>query len=150
MGLVHRYDCSEYHLVFGWYGYQIHRNQTCTGPRSYSPPSGWHWQQPLPVSLFIGLPVSYPIFSALTLTESLLMAAVMSSTDSASVFSILRSKNKDWKEQLRPYAPNSKAEVTIPWSICWRYCSSNYTNSCRWNKPMVFLPDVYRSDECRP
>ncbi len=41
-------------------------------------------------------------FSALTFTESLLMAAVMSSTDSASVFSILRSKKQGLKEQLRP------------------------------------------------
>lgn len=41
-------------------------------------------------------------FSTLTLTESLLMAAVMSSTDSASVFSILRSKRQGLKEQLRP------------------------------------------------
>lgn len=41
-------------------------------------------------------------FSTLTLTESLLMAAVMSSTDSASVFSILRSKKQGLKEQLRP------------------------------------------------
>lgn len=41
-------------------------------------------------------------FSALSLTESLLMAAVMSSTDSASVFSILRSKKQGLKEQLRP------------------------------------------------
>ncbi len=41
-------------------------------------------------------------FSALTLTESLLMAAVMSSTDSASVFSTLRSKKQGLKEQLRP------------------------------------------------
>ncbi|MFR7823255.1 MAG: potassium/proton antiporter [Odoribacter splanchnicus] len=38
----------------------------------------------------------------LSLTESLLMAAVMSSTDSASVFSILRSKKQGLKEQLRP------------------------------------------------
>lgn len=41
-------------------------------------------------------------FSTLTLTESLLMAAVMSSTDSASVFSILRSKKQGLKEELRP------------------------------------------------
>ncbi len=41
-------------------------------------------------------------FSTLTFTESLLMAAVMSSTDSASVFSILRSKKQGLKEQLRP------------------------------------------------
>lgn len=41
-------------------------------------------------------------FSSLTLTESLLMAAVMSSTDSASVFSILRSKKQGLKERLRP------------------------------------------------
>ncbi len=38
----------------------------------------------------------------LTFLESLLMAAVMSSTDSASVFSILRSKRQGLKEQLRP------------------------------------------------
>ncbi|MDR2815978.1 MAG: potassium/proton antiporter, partial [Proteiniphilum sp.] len=38
----------------------------------------------------------------LTLPESLLMGAVMSSTDSASVFSILRSKNTCLKENLRP------------------------------------------------
>lgn len=41
-------------------------------------------------------------FGTLTFTESLLMAAVMSSTDSASVFSILRSKRQGLKEQLRP------------------------------------------------
>lgn len=38
----------------------------------------------------------------LSLTESMLMAAVMSSTDSASVFSILRSKGLTLKENLRP------------------------------------------------
>lgn len=43
-------------------------------------------------------------FSAVTfsLLESLLLASVMSSTDSASVFSILRSKNMSLKENLRP------------------------------------------------
>lgn len=41
-------------------------------------------------------------FSSLSLPESLLLAAVMSSTDSASVFSILRSKNVYLKENLRP------------------------------------------------
>jgi len=41
-------------------------------------------------------------FTTLTLTEAFLMAAVMSSTDSASVFSILRSKRQQLKEQLRP------------------------------------------------
>lgn len=39
---------------------------------------------------------------ALTLTESLLLAAVMSSTDSASVFSILRAKKLHLKHNLRP------------------------------------------------
>ena len=43
----------------------------------------------------------FPQFS-LTLYESLLLAAVMSSTDSASVFSILRSKGLKLKENLRP------------------------------------------------
>jgi len=37
-----------------------------------------------------------------TLIESLLLAGIMSSTDSASVFSILRSKNLSLKENLRP------------------------------------------------
>ncbi len=37
-----------------------------------------------------------------TLLESMLLAGVMSSTDSASVFSILRSKNLSMKENLRP------------------------------------------------
>lgn len=41
-------------------------------------------------------------FETLTLAESLLMAAVMSSTDSASVFSILRSKGVYLKQRLRP------------------------------------------------
>ncbi len=43
-------------------------------------------------------------FNAVTfsLLESLLLASVMSSTDSASVFSILRSKNLSLKENLRP------------------------------------------------
>ena len=41
-------------------------------------------------------------YETLTLPESLLMAAVMSSTDSASVFSILRSKGVYLKERLRP------------------------------------------------
>ncbi|MCC8153754.1 MAG: potassium/proton antiporter [Tannerellaceae bacterium] len=41
-------------------------------------------------------------YEALTIPESLLMAAVMSSTDSASVFSILRSKGVYLKEKLRP------------------------------------------------
>lgn len=41
-------------------------------------------------------------FSSLSFPESLLLAAVMSSTDSASVFSILRSKNVFLKENLRP------------------------------------------------
>ena len=41
-------------------------------------------------------------YVTLTFPESLLLAAVMSSTDSASVFSILRSKGVYLKERLRP------------------------------------------------
>ncbi|MGL5788075.1 MAG: potassium/proton antiporter [Bacteroidales bacterium] len=41
-------------------------------------------------------------YITLTFPQSLLLAAVMSSTDSASVFSILRSKNIHLKERLRP------------------------------------------------
>lgn len=41
-------------------------------------------------------------FATLSLMESMLLAAVMSSTDSASVFSILRSKGLGLKENLRP------------------------------------------------
>ncbi len=42
-------------------------------------------------------------FITLSLPESMLLAAVMSSTDSASVFSILRSKGLHLKENLRPF-----------------------------------------------
>lgn len=52
--------------------------------------------------LFIFWISGFSEFTSLTITESLLMAAVMSSTDSASVFSILRSKKQGLKEQLRP------------------------------------------------
>lgn len=48
------------------------------------------------VSLFVGH------YITLTFPQSLLLAAVMSSTDSASVFSILRSKDINLKERLRP------------------------------------------------
>lgn len=41
-------------------------------------------------------------FVTLSFTESLLLASIMSSTDSASVFSILRSKRQGLKEHLRP------------------------------------------------
>lgn len=41
-------------------------------------------------------------YATLSLTESMLLAAVMSSTDSASVFSILRSKGMGLKQRLRP------------------------------------------------
>ena len=41
-------------------------------------------------------------YETLTVAESMLLAAVMSSTDSASVFSILRSKGVYLKERLRP------------------------------------------------
>lgn len=53
-------------------------------------------------SFIYGVTGMFTHFSTLTFTESLLMAAVMSSTDSASVFSILRSKKQGLKEQLRP------------------------------------------------
>ena len=49
---------------------------------------------------FITSAVSGSIY--LTLAESMLLAAVMSSTDSASVFSILRSKGLSLKENIRP------------------------------------------------
>ncbi len=52
--------------------------------------------------LFIFWISGFSEFTSLTLIEALLMAAVMSSTDSASVFSILRSKKQGLKEQLRP------------------------------------------------
>ncbi len=41
-------------------------------------------------------------FLTLTLSESLLLAALMSSTDSASVFSILRARKQNLKENLKP------------------------------------------------
>ena len=62
----------------------------------------------------------------LGLLESMLLAAVMSSTDSASVFSILRSKGISLKERLRPTlvierfageAPPRYHQVTSPWGL---------------------------------
>lgn len=58
-------------------------------------------------TLFTGLFIYYIAGTSisavqLTLVSSLLLAAVMSSTDSASVFSILRSKNLHLKQNLRP------------------------------------------------
>jgi cell volume regulation protein A len=58
-------------------------------------------------TLFTGM-IIYLLFSwfddfvTLSLPESLLLAAVMSSTDSASVFSILRSRDINLRERLRP------------------------------------------------
>ena len=43
-----------------------------------------------------------PAFPGLSITESLLLASIMSSTDSASVFSILRSKGINLKQNLKP------------------------------------------------
>jgi cell volume regulation protein A len=58
-------------------------------------------------ALFTGLFIFWltnNIFQSITFTliESLLIAGIMSSTDSASVFSILRSKNLSLKQNLRP------------------------------------------------
>ena len=53
-------------------------------------------------AFIFGITGIFSDYSTLTFIESLLMAAVMSSTDSASVFSILRSKKQGLKEQLRP------------------------------------------------
>ena len=47
----------------------------------------------------------------------LLLAATMSSTDSASVFNLLRSQKMNLKENLRPML-ELKAEVTTRWPIC--------------------------------
>lgn len=57
---------------------------------------------------------------ALTFPESLLLAAVMSSTDSASVFSILRSKGIYLKKSFA-LPLNWKAEATTRWLICSLY-----------------------------
>ena len=35
-------DCSEYHLVFGWYGYQYTEIKPVLGQGVILPPSGWH------------------------------------------------------------------------------------------------------------
>lgn len=51
---------------------------------------------------------------------SLLLASTMASTDSASVFSILRSKNLHLKITFARYL-NSKAEVTTPWRMFWLF-----------------------------
>lgn len=56
-------------------------------------------------------------YVTLTFPESLLLAAVMSSTDSASVFSILRSKGVYLKERLRP-TWSWRVVVMTRWLIC--------------------------------
>lgn len=56
-------------------------------------------------------------YETLTVAESMLMAAVMSSTDSASVFSILRSKGVYLKQRLRPTL-ELEAVATTRWHIC--------------------------------
>lgn len=58
-------------------------------------------------TLFTGMLIYFitsmlSFFPGLTIAESMLLAAVMSSTDSASVFSILRSKGIRLKENLKP------------------------------------------------
>ena len=62
-------------------------------------------------------------FVTLNFTESLLLASVMSSTDSASVFSILRSKRQGLKENLRPMLELESGSNDPMAYICLLYTS---------------------------
>lgn len=57
----------------------------------------------------------------LSLMASLLLAATMSSTDSASVFNLLRSQKMNLKENLRPMLELEAAATTL-----WPICSPSY------------------------
>ncbi len=66
------------------------------------------------VAPYVGIEMSF--------VAALLLAATMSSTDSASVFSILRSKKQGLRQNLRP-SWSWRAAVTTPWHISSRCCS---------------------------
>ena len=59
--------------------------------------------------LLPGIDISFPV--------CLLLGSLMSSTDSASVFAILRARGLKLKHNLRPLL-ELKAAVTTPWPIC--------------------------------
>lgn len=59
----------------------------------------------------------------LPLLTSMLLAATMSSTDSASVFNLLRSQNMNLRQNLRPCS-SWKAEATTRWPTCLPSSSS--------------------------
>ena len=69
------------------------------------------------IAPWIGLQISFPL--------ALLLASTMSSTDSASVFSILRSKKQGLKQHLRPllelpdFVPAAAALLAARAAFCW-------------------------------
>lgn len=79
-------------------------------------------------------------YETLTIAESMLMAAVMSSTDSASVFSILRSKGVYLKQRLRPTLEleSGSNDPDGVYAYLAYYCL--YTG--RWHEPPGSCPAI--------
>lgn len=99
-GPVHRYARAERHPLFRRYGYEVFRDTSRSGEGVVLATVGVFLTAAL-TGFFIYF-ISGVFGVRLSLTESFLFAAVMSSTDSASVFSILRSKKQGLKQNLRP------------------------------------------------
>ena len=92
-------------------------------------------------------------YETLTVAESMLMAAVMSSTDSASVFSILRSKGVYLKQRLRPTlelesGSNDPMAYMLTLLIIALYTGPGYelAGSC----PAIARPAIRRCDSRFP
>ena len=92
-------------------------------------------------------------YETLTVAESMLMAAVMSSTDSASVFSILRSKGVYLKQRLRPTlelesGSNDPMAYMLTLLIIGLYTGRGYelAGSC----PAIARPAIRRCDSRFP
>ena len=98
---VYRYGCTLYHFCFRveWI---LSRNKTNFSSGVTLATLGVLMTTIITGLFIYSLSDLLPGNFQLGLLESMLLAAVMSSTDSASVFSILRSKGISLKERLRP------------------------------------------------
>lgn len=101
----------------GRYGYEIQRNQTYSRSRYRA----FHCRSTTYSSFHRTLylvDIRYELVKYLfTYHYFLLLASTMSSTDSASVFAILRSQKMNLKHNLRPML-ELRAEVMTRWPIC--------------------------------